>query len=435
MDLDDADSAPRTMDLESKTLLYRFAVALAIGMLIGIQREHSAFVEKRHGMLFAGVRTFPLFTLAGCAAAWVAELAGNPGVLIAACASIGLLIVTAYVYRARHGDVGMTTEAAAVLAVLIGALCFYGHVQMAVAIGIATAILLTAKLELRRFASHLTREDEFATLKFAVITAIVLPVLPDEPLGPPPFDVLHPYQAWLMVVLISGIGFLGYVLVKIAGSRRGLALTGVIGGLVSSTAVTLSLAQRSRARAELAPAVGLALFIAWTLMFLRVLFEIAVVNRSLLAAVGPPLAAATLAGLFFCLWLYRRAGRGETDATAVSNPFRLGPALSFGLLFAVILVVSRAAQLWLGETGIYASAAVAGSVDVDAISLSMAQMSRDPGELSHAVASQAIVLAAIVNTLLKGAIVGFSGSRGLWRLLLPGIAVMVGAAGAVAWLA
>ena len=422
------------MDLESKTLLYRFAVALAIGMLIGVQREHSAFVEKKHAMLFAGVRTFPLLALAGCAAAWVAELAGNAGVLVVACALIGLLILTAYAYRAMRGDVGMTTEAAAVLAVLIGALCFYGQVQMAVAIGIATAVLLTAKLELRRFVSHLTREDEFATLKFAVITAIVLPVLPDEPVGPPPLDVLRPYQAWLMVVLISGIGFLGYILVKLAGPRRGLALTGVIGGLVSSTAVTLGLAQRSRSRTELAPAVGLALFIAWTVMFLRVLFEIAVVNRSLLAEAAPPLVAATLAGLLCCIWLYRRSGRSEPDTTAISNPFELGPALSFGLLFAVILVISRAAQLWFGETGIYATAVFAGSVDVDAITLSMAQMSREPGGLSQTVAGQAIVLAAIVNTLLKGVIVGFSGSRGLWRLLLPGIVIMVGAAGAVAWL-
>jgi uncharacterized membrane protein (DUF4010 family) len=421
------------VDLEAKTLLYRFAVALAIGMLIGIQREYSAFSEHKHSALFAGVRTFPLFSLAGCTAAWIADLAGSAGVLIVTCALLGLLIVAAYVSRALRGDVGMTTEAAALLAVLIGALCFYGELLIAAALGIACAVLLTAKLELRRFVSHITREDEFATLKFAVITAIVLPVLPNEPLGPPPFDVLRPYQVWLMVVLISGIGFLGYVLVKLAGPRRGLGLTGVMGGLVSSTAVTLSLAQRSRARAELAPAIGLALFIAWSIMFLRVLLEVAIVNRSLLGNLWPPLVAATGAGIGVCVWLYRRAGRGNSDATVIPNPFELGPALRFGLLFAVILVVSRAAQLWLGETGIYMSALLGGTTDVDAVTLSMAQMSRSGGELSNVAASRAIVLATIANTFFKGGIVLVSGSPALRRILLPALLVPVLAAGVVLW--
>lgn len=422
------------LDLETKTLLYRFATALAIGLLVGIQREHSAFSEHKHSSLFAGVRTFPLFALTGCAAAWVADLSGSPGVLVAGCALIGLLVVAAYAARSRHGDVGMTTEAAALLCVFIGALCFYGHLQIAVALGIACAVLLTAKLELRRFVSRITREDEFAVLKFAIITAIVLPVLPNEPLGPPPLDVVRPYQVWLMVVLISGIGFFGYVLVKLAGPRRGLGLTGVMGGLVSSTAVSFSLARRSHSRAELAPAIGLALLIAWSMMFLRILFEVAVVNRSLLSGLWLPMLSATAVGVAGCVWLYRRAGRGDTDATEISNPFELGPALRFGLLFAVILILSRAAQLWLGETGIYVSALVGGTTDVDAVTLSMAQMSRGETGLSDDVATRAIVLAAMVNTLFKGGIVMATGSRALWRLLLPVLGFLMAAAGIGLWL-
>jgi len=422
------------LDLETKTLLYRFATALAIGLLIGIQREHSAFSERKQQLLFAGVRTFPLFALTGCAAAWVSELSGSAAVVVVGLALIGLLIVAAYVARAERGDVGMTTEAAALLSVFIGALCYYGQLQIAVALGIACAVLLTAKLELRRFVSHITREDEFAMLKFAIITAIVLPVLPNEPLGPPPLDVVRPYQVWLMVVLISGIGFFGYVLVKLAGPRRGLGLTGVMGGLVSSTAVTFSLAQRSRSRVELAPAVGLALLIAWSMMFLRILFEVAVVNRSLLAGLWLPMLSATAVGVAGCVWLYRRAGRGNTDATQIANPFELGPALRFGLLFAVILIASRAAQLWLGEKGIYVSALVGGTTDVDAVTLSMAQMSRGETGLSDEVATRAIVLAAIVNTVFKGGIVMATGSRALSRQLLPVLGFLVAAAGVALWL-
>ncbi len=422
------------LDLETKTLLYRFATALAIGLLIGIQREHSAFSERSHSSLFAGVRTFPLFALTGCTAAWISELAGSAAVLVVGCALAGLLIVAAYVARSGRGDVGMTTEAAALLSVFIGALCFYGYLQIAVALGIGCAVLLTAKLELRRFASHITRADEFAMLKFAIITAIVLPVLPNEPLGPPPLDVVRPYQVWLMVVLISGIGFFGYVLVKLAGPRRGLGLTGVMGGLVSSTAVTFSLAQRSRSRPELVPAIALALLIAWSMMFPRILLEVAVVNRSLLAGLWYPMLSATAVGVAGCVWLYRRAGRGNTDATEISNPFELGPALRFGLLFALILIVSRTAQLWLGETGIYASALIGGTTDVDAVTLSMAQMSRGETGLSDEVATRAIVLAAIVNTVFKGGVVLVTGSRALWRLLLPFLGLLTAAAGMALWL-
>ena len=271
------------MDL---TLFYRFGVALFIGMLVGLQREYVSeeTSQRSHGM-FAGVRTFALMSLAGCVAAFIADILSNPWVFIGLVIPMGGLIIAAYYITSTNGDMGMTTEVAAVVTILSGALCYWDQLALAVAIGVITTALLSFKLELHGFAALLTREDIVATLKFAIITAIILPVLPNDSFGPPPFDVLNPYKVWLMVVLISGISFLGYVLIKLVGERQGIGLTGLLGGLVSSTAVTLSFSQRSQTENQLAKPFALAIIVAWTVMFARVLIEVMVTNLPLLSVV------------------------------------------------------------------------------------------------------------------------------------------------------
>jgi uncharacterized membrane protein (DUF4010 family) len=410
--------------MEELTLIYRLGTALAIGLLVGLQREHAAVEAGEEKTLFAGVRTFPLIALAGATAAMLADLAGSAAVLVIVLAAVGLLMAGAYVARASRGDFGMTTEVAALVTCVIGALCFHGRLALAAALGVSVTVLLSAKLGLGRFVRRITRQDQFATLKFAVITAVVLPVLPNEPFLPAPFDALRPFQVWLMVVLISAIGFSGYVLIKLVGPRRGIGLTGLLGGLASSTAVTLSFAQRSRQRPELAAALSLAIIVSWAMMFLRVLVEVFVVNRALLAGVWPPLLAAALAGLVYCAWLYRRAPAQESDSTSFANPFELGPALRFGLLFAVVLVLARIAGIWAGEGGVYLTAVLAGTTDVDAITLSLAQLAGN-GDITSRVAARAIVLAAIVNTAVKGALVVATGARELRRKILPGLLLLL----------
>jgi uncharacterized membrane protein (DUF4010 family) len=275
------------------------------------------------------------------------------------------------------------------------------------------------------FVRRITREDIYATLKFAVITAIVLPVLPNRTFGPPPLDVLNPYKIWLMVVFISGISFLGYVLVKVVGSRQGIGLTGLLGGLVSSTAVTLSFAQRSQRESELAKPFALAITVAWTVMFSRVLVEVAALNAALLRVLWVPMAASAAAGLLYCVYLYFAQRTEEEGEVAFSNPFELGPAVKFGLLYAVILLISKAAQMYLGNTGVYLSSIVAGLADVDAITLSMAELSGVAGGLDLSTAARAIVLAAMSNTAVKGGIVLTGGSLALRRALLPAFGMML----------
>lgn len=200
-------------------LFYRFGIALVIGLLVGLERERSA--GETQDDLLAGVRTFPLFGLAGCTAALVTDILASPWPFIMIIATLGLLLAGANVVLAWRNKVGLTTEAAALLTILAGALCYWEYLALATAIGVTTTLLLSLKLEMRRFARRISQEDLYATLQFAVISAIVLPVLPDRSFGPPPFDVLNSYRIWLMVVFISGISFLGYVLMKLVDVQDG----------------------------------------------------------------------------------------------------------------------------------------------------------------------------------------------------------------------
>ena len=312
-------------------LFYRFGVALIIGILIGMEREH----DKPDGeKMFAGVRTFALLALAGCTGALLVDVTGTAMSFIEVLGIIGLLIAVSYFVSAREGEMGLTTEVAGLIAVLLGALCYWDYLELAAALAVTTTVLLSLKVELRSFADRISQDDIFAALKFAVITAIILPLLPKEPIGPAPFDVLVPYNIWLMVVLIAGINFLGYVLVKLVGAKQGIGLTGFLGGLVSSTAVTLSFSERSQREIDLAKPFALAIIIAWTVMFARVLVEVAVINIELLLILWVPIVTAAMAGLFYSYWLYRKQKVDDKGEVAVSNPFELGAAIKFGLLYA-----------------------------------------------------------------------------------------------------
>lgn len=407
------------------TLFYRFGLALFIGILVGLQREHSYDIsQKPHQKTAAGVRTFALIGLAGCTAAFMAELLNAPWVYIGLILPISLLIAIGYAMSASKGEMGVTTEVAAIIVLFIGSLCYWDEMALATALGVTTMALLSLKFELHSFAERITRQDLLAALKFAIISAIVLPVLPNQSFGSPPFDVLNPYKIWLMVVLISGINFLGYGMIKIAGSRRGIGLTGLLGGLASSTATTLSFAQRSHGDNQLARPYALAITLAWVVMFVRILVVVGTVYTPLLSILWMPMAAAGGTALLFALYLYLAPYQEEGGEVKVANPFELRPAITFGLLYGVILLISRAANYYFGDTGLYLSSLFSGLADVDAITLSVTEFSRS-GSLDMETAVRAIVLAAMSNTAVKGGIVLSSGSPGLRRTFLPGFLLIL----------
>jgi len=420
------------MGTDHTNLFYRFGAALVIGILVGLQREYAYDDPSRE--MFAGVRTFALMALVGGVAAMVAEHLASPWAFTGIVLLVGALIAIAYFVGAQRGKVGLTTEISALVTILSGALCYWNYLPLAAAIAVATTVLLSLKLEMQTFVRRITREDVYATLKFAVISAIVLPVLPNKTFGPPPLDVLNPYKIWLMVVFISGISFLGYLLTKVVGFRQGIGLTGLLGGLVSSTAVTLSFSQRSQTQPDLAKPFALGITVAWMMMFLRVVTEVAALNRALLRMLWLPMAVAAAVGLVYGLYLYFAQRTDEEGGVNLSNPFELRPAVTFGLLYALILLFSKVAQTYLGDMGVYLSSTVAGFTDVDAVTLSLAELGGKVDGIDLTVAARGIVLAATSNTLVKGGIVLASGSALLRRVLLPGFALMMVAAVSVAFL-
>ena len=411
-----------TGSMDGLDLFYRFGVALFIGVLIGLQREHTYDLEERPaGESFAGVRTFALISLAGCTAALLSDLLESPLVFAAFLLLVGALIAASYAQTAARGRIGLTTEIAAIIAAMAGALAYWDQNGLAVAIAVVVVVLLSLKLELHRFAERL-----------AVITAVILPVLPNRSFGPPPFDVLNPYKIWLMVVLISGISFLGYVLIKVVGAHRGIALTGLLGGLASSTAVTLGMAAQSRLNPELARAYAMATILSWSVMFVRVLVEVAVVNPTLLGPLWAPVAGGGLVAVAVAVYLYYR-GSPEGGELSVTNPFELRPAIGFGILYGLVLLITRTAQVHFGDAGIYVSSLISGLADVDAITLTMAELTANGG-LALGVGSLAVVLAIVSNTLVKGGMALAGGSRPYRSAILPGSVLVLVATLALAFL-
>jgi uncharacterized membrane protein (DUF4010 family) len=408
--------------VDELTLALRFGAALGLGALLGMERERIKEPESS----FAGVRTFALISLAGAISAYFDESLLLPWLALAVFVALVGLVLASYIVTAKLGEVGITTEVSALIAFLIGSLCLHGQVPLAAGLGVATALTLAMKEWLHRLARRIEGTDVEAALKFAIVTVIILPLVPNENFGPPPLNVLNPYKIWLMVVLISGLNFASYILVKVVGTEHGIGLTGLLGGLVSSTAVTLGFAQRSRQHPRQSPALALGILVAWTVMFVRVIVIVAIISRAAAIEIGVVMGGLALVSLAICAVLWRRRATAVESASvsAGENPFELGQALQFGLLFGVVTFAAKAAQVYFGEAGLYLAGAVAGLTDVDAIALSMANLAASDPE-SLAPAATTIVIAAGANTLLKAGMAAFLGDAELRRLILPVTGVLL----------
>ena len=401
-------------------------LALAVGFLVGLQREQTMAVERgARGLFVGGIRTFPLISLAGGVSAL---LAGAYGAWIVGVsfAALGALVAIAYADDIKHGrDRGMTSEAAFVVTFLLGALALSptvlpeNRLLIVAALGVATTALLSLKDALHDWAAKVSKEDLYATVKFLVVAVIVLPLLPKEPVWE-----LSPRKIGLMVTMIAGIGFAGYVAYRVLGAGRGLALTGLLGGLVSSTAVTLSLSGRAKEHPAIAPACAAGVVLAWTIMFLRLLVVIAIVHLGLAKAVAIPLLAAAAAGGVTTLLLFRKMRATSAGAAEIKlkNPFSLWSAIKFGALFTAVLVLSKLAVNWLGDAGLVAMGAVAGATDVDAISLSAARFVGQGVQMGTAVL--AVLVACASNTIVKGVLGWVLGGAEFGRRLLPSVTAM-----------
>jgi len=411
--------------IDEARVILNIAFGVGIGFFIGLQREHAHSERVGEGGVFAGERTFSLLALIGALAALISDELQSPSIFLIVIAVIGLLSVSAYtVTSIKHDRRGITTEVAVLITILIGGLAYWGYFILAGALGVIVTFILSIKIETDRFARAVTREDIFAALQFAIISIVVLPVLPNQSFWGPPFDVLNPFNIWLMVVFISAINFLGYVLIKTLGTESGLSLTGIVGGLVSSTAVTLGFSQRSKSDSKLGRPLAVAIVASWVMMFPRVLVLVGVINIELLSDLWLPILLAAIAALAHALYLYFSQSQGKAKSVDFANPFDLMSALRFGFLYALVLLIARTAQIYFGDSGVLIASAVSGLAGMDAITLSMSELSRNGG-LSLDIAAQAIVIAILSNTLAKGGIVFALGSLELRKAVWPTVALII----------
>ncbi|WP_071872772.1 MgtC/SapB family protein [Atopomonas hussainii] len=410
-------------------MLINLALALGIGLLIGTERGWQARNEDDI-RVSAGIRTFGLAGLLGGLAALLSHTPlGIVGWLSLFFAFAVLVALAYYGDLQRNGQQGLTSEVALLLTFLLGSLAVFEHAMLAAAGAVVTALLLSLKPLLHNALRRLDEAELTGALKLLFISVVLLPALPNQGYGP--WEVFNPYTTWWMVVLIAALGFAAYVAVRWVGEQRGLLLTAALGGIVSSTAMTLTLARLGKSP-RLTQTLACGLLITSCLMFPRVLLEVALVNPSLLAGLTVPLliaAACYLAGALYCFW-HRHEGNHEPDSdSSLRNPFELGPALRFAALLVAILFAVEIGRRYLGDAGVYLVAALSGSTDVDAITLSLAASAK--AGLSASVAERAILLAVVVNSLVKGALIVVIAPRALSRKVLP--AMLVGLSLALLW--
>lgn len=425
--------ASQGMTLENAHLLGRLAVALAIGLLMGLERGWE-YRQLPEGGRVAGLRTFGLIALLGA----IAVQLGSPHYdvfLAAAILAVAMLMGIGYWRATRNStDISITTPIAALVTLALGAMAGLGHLTIASSAAVVMATILGFRIELHTLVAHIEHEELNATMRLLLITVVVLPILPDHAMGP--WQAFNPYQIWWMVVLIAAISYVGYFANKLLGEERGMIVTGLFGGVTSSTAVTLTLAPIARDRKQEREVVAAAILAASAIMFPRLLIIAAVLTPDLALAATPAFTVAmvlTLAAAGWFGWHSRKVDRAQkTHDLRTRNPLDLWFALKFGLLLTTIMLASRAAQAILGNNGLYTFAAISGLADAAPITLSVSSMVAQK-QVDLAVATIAMLIAAGVNTLVKPALMTFiAGMRAASLVWIPLLIALAGG-GVVAW--
>lgn len=387
-------------------IFQKLIIAVLIGALIGLEREHSKPASEK---TFAGVRTFPLISILGFVAALISSVTSF-WIYFAIFIGYSSLITTAYVFSAKLGRPGGTSEISTLLVFILGSLVYWNYVVLAAIISVIAATFLTLKIQLHRFVGKVSEEDLYATIKLAIITVIILPLLPNEEIGP--LNILNPRMIWLMVIFISGISFIGYIFIKIFGENKGIPITGLMGGLVSSTAVSYSFSKKSKENHELAPNFALGIVLASTLMYPRIFIILLVLNSALIKSVWIPMLILTLTNAGVSYIMQKNISHySSVEEIDLKNPFKLKSALLFGLIFAVMIFLSKAAQIYLGRNGIYAASAFGGLASIDAIIVSLTQLTYS--NFNGHVVTVAVIIVIISNSIFKVAIALFWGVKEL----------------------
>ncbi len=405
------------------TIAQQLLISLALGMLIGLQRE-------RVDVPLGGIRTFPLITLFGTISGQLAAVHGG-WILGAGFLSLAAMLFLSNLPRIRDGEAsGLTTEVAVLLLYALGAFLVLGHMILTVVIGGVVALLLHWKAPLHDFARRVGDADMRAIMLFVLITMVILPVLPNQEFGP--YGVFNPFEIWLMVALIVGISLAGYVAYKLFGSTGGVLLSGLLGGTISSTATTVSSARQVGAGGAGVNLASLLIMIASTVAVLRVVAEIGIVAGGSFAALGPPLGALLGAMTLISLgaWFFGRGQKAELPEQ--ENPAQLKVALVFAAVYALIKLAVAAARDHFGASGLYAVGVISGLTDMDAITLSTARIV-DSGQVDPATGWRTILIAAVSNLAFKAGAVALLGGTTLFLRVAALFGLSTAAAAAIFW--
>ena len=398
-------------------IIQKLIIAILIGILIGLEREHS---RSKASKIFAGIRTYPLLSMLGFSAALVASITN---VWLYGIIFIGYsaLITTSYISSAREGRLGGTSEASALLVFILGSLVYWNMILVAAAIAVFTILFLSLKIQLHSFVGKINSEDILAIVKLAIITIIILPLLPNQTIDP--FNIFNPRTIWLMVIFVSGIGFVGYILVKYVGKDKGIGLTGFLGGMVSSTAVTFSMSKKSKESEMLAGNYAVGVLLASSVMYLRIFIIVVFLELKLAMHAWLPLIIFGITGLLISYLFKKKIPSPINEVFELKNPLELRFALLFGLIFGIVIVVSKAAQLYLGTEALYGVSAIAGITSVDAIVLSVIHLLPVSINISTAVA--AIIIATAANNIVKIVISLYWGSKEFMKFVSIGLGLLV----------
>ena len=422
------------MEPATRLIFEQLGIALLLGLLVGLQRQRS-------DALLAGVRTFPLIAVLGTLAAALDQ--AFPSHWIVPTGLLALVIVVgvnnSVRLRGKHPDVGLTTEAAILLMYLVGAYVVVGDRVVAIAVGAGIAVLLQFKPELHYLVARLGTEDVRAIMTFALITCVILPILPNQTYDlVPPLNILNPFAIWLMVVLMVGISLGGYLIYKFLGSTAGILLGGLLGGAISSTATTFSYARRARDQISQSWASALVIFLATTVVYARVMLEISVVAASHFRVLAAPIGVLMLASILTAIVMWWRTGNSPTTMPEQQNPTEFRSALVFAGMYAGVSLALSATHTYLGSQSLYLVAVLSGLTDMDAITLSAAklvQLGPESGGLESSMGWRLIVVASLANLGFKWGICWVVGRQRLAKAvgLLFAIPAVVGLLLLVAW--
>ncbi len=400
--------------LSQSDFLIRMLITVGIGLVIGLERE---FATANNKEIFAGLRTLSVVALLGFTCALLNFII-HPWFFIFGLLSVVLLVAIFYWVSANKGDIGSTSEFTTIFTYLLGGLILLGNIEISLALTVVIVVLLSLKGKFQFIVGQITQEEIYAFVRYVVIALLILPFLPNEIFGY--FQVLNPREIGWIIVLVSGIQFLGYILSKYLGSKKGIILTGIFGGLVSSTIVTWTFSKKSKENPSYSDSYALAIFSAATVMVIRVVVLVYIFNKSMLSNLLLPLflvffTAVTVTFIFF---KKQQTNKSFKEKIKLGNPLSIKDAVFFGFLYSGILLLVSYASSKYGSAGIYISSAISALTDIDAIAISVSKLGGTSIELLTA--QNAILLATLSNTVVKIGIALWEGSKDLKKNVIFG---------------